>query len=283
MRFLWLMAWPLTSAFAAEPITIDSIPSSAEADWSALYKASFSGMEEVTHEDTKVDNPTLDELLLSTASLPVRFIFGEPNTRWSGEEAPQIYAEDRRAATKVELAGCKLKIKTGPIQVATYESSSGNLTLSQDSLPPRTQLHLPQNGDAYISASAELSVEVVRKTKNTCSKQLAGRLVPVGRFSFEATQIRVVGPDDESSFDGVTDTAGIMQDIYLMWPAGAETPVLFDSKGPHPQIETGRRRFHVVSGDLYLDVEPKLEHVGELVWDVQRAANLEALYGPRVR
>lgn len=281
MRIISVIALAAGSAFAAEPVTMESSHAS-EDEWSELYRASFSGGDNLSEPTAGAEEAASDELLLNVASLPVRVVFGAPSKRWVGDLAPENFVEDRRSGTIVEIDGCRLKLQTGPLQIATYEMSRGKLTVTSDSLPPRAQLTLPENSDAYVAASAELTVQVIGKT-DLCAKRLAGRLVPVGRFSFDATQINVAGPEDDAGSDVASATTGGIQDVYLMWPAGVDTPVLLDAMGPHPQVESGIRRIHGQSADLYLDVKPKLERVADLGSDPQRAASLQALYGRQSR
>jgi hypothetical protein len=279
MRIVLLAVLASTPAYAAEPVAIESAKD-AEAEWADLYKSSFSSGDEPPAAAAEVQDAGEEPLLVTGASLPVRLVFGKPAARWDHEQLPEHLVEDRRASLPLEVEGCKLTLRTGPIQVASYDLLAGQPAVVSDSLPTRSELKAPAGGALYVAASAELVVELAPEAKRACAQRLQGRLVPLGRFGFGDTQVRVEAPAGapQGQVSGMSD--GLAQDVFLIWPLGTELPLVLDPMGPHPQVESGVRKVHApAAADLYLDVEPRLSRLGDVRADEQRAAGLQAIWG----
>lgn len=279
MRIVLLAALASTPAYAAEPVAIEGA-TDVEAEWADLYKNSFSGGVEPKAAAAQVQGAGREPLLVTGASLPVRLVFGKPALGWNQEQLPERLAADRRASLPLDVEGCKLTLSTGPIQVASYELLAGQPAILSDSLPTKSELKAPAGGALYVGASAELVVALAPEAKGACAKRLQGRLVPLGRFGFGDTQLRVEGPAraPQGLVSGVSD--GLAQDVFLIWPLGTEAPLVLDALGPHPQVESGVRKVHApAAADLYLDIEPRLSRLGDVRADEQRAAGLQAIWG----
>jgi hypothetical protein len=279
MRILLLAALAAPLAYAAEPVAIESATDS-EADWADLYKSSFSSSDEQPAAAAAVHDAGQEPLLVTGASLPVRLVFGKPTASWDQEQRPEQLGEDRRASLPLEVEGCKLTLSTGPIQVASYDLLAGQPAIVSDSLPTKSELKAPAGGTLYVSASAELIVELAPEARRACAKRLQGRLVPLGRFGFGDTQLRVEAPAGGPQGQVSAVSEGLAQDVFLLWPLATEAPLVLDAMGPHPQLESGVRKVHAAAAaDLYLDVEPRLGRLGDVRADEQRAVGLQAIWG----